>query len=155
MHHKTREAAVKRMKEANPHITDAEILIELNKMEPGPKIDDEIGEATKAIAGETYPSGRVSPPGKKLYDKWRGQWKAVQKVKNPFGNEEKIVKWQFEYLESKPNRTGIPLTVGEAEIFNNTRKMPVAGVPTEQVAIHGTKPDIFYDLTAEFQPVAM
>lgn len=154
MHHKTREAAVKKMKEQNPNITDAEITLELNKMEDNGKVNDDITEATKAIA-DTYTSGRVAPPGKKLYDKWRGQWRAIQKIKDAFSNAEKVVKWQFEYLESKPNKTGIPMSTGEADIFNTTRKMAVANVATEQLTIHGTKPDVFYDLTGEFQPVSM
>ena len=150
MHHTQKKAAIKKMKEANPEITDAEIEIQLQKLEPTVKVDDQIDEATKAIAGDTYPSGRVAPPGKKLYDKWRGQWKAIDTRKNPFGPEQTVVKWRFEYLESKPNKTGIPMSAGEAEIFNGTQENACAGVPTEQLVIHETKPEVIWDRTAEY-----
>lgn len=162
MHYKTKEAAIKRYFKEEIPVSAEVIKADYHDAEPE-DIAEIIDGVLLAITvkdkapepSSAYPSGRIAPPNKKLYDKWRGQWKATSKIKDAFSGAEKVIKWSFEYLESKPNRTGIPLSDSEADLFNTTRKMAQAGVPCEQLTPHGTKPEIIYDLSAEYKPQAI
>lgn len=118
-----------------PEVT-AEELSEILNSALSPTIND----AVSAV------NGMSMPPGKKLYDKWRGQWNATKTERVPGSKDVLYSEWTFERLETKANKTGIPLSEREYRIFNDTHFMPLGKVPTEQLYLTGDNAPIIFKL---------
>jgi hypothetical protein len=153
MHANALSAAVKR----HGHLASkAAELTEALKADPKGFSEDEIQEIFTAI---TEPVGvnkalnglPAAPAGKQLYDKWRGSWVPTKTIRNPFSGQDMVIQWRFDRLEQKANKTNIPLTEREAELFNTTRRLQSATTPTEQLYLAGTAEPIFDNLPNPFE----
>lgn len=163
MHHKTREAAVKKMKEQNPNITDAEITMELNKMEDNGKVNDETEEAAapdelkiaKARIAEleaklATPASTIAnvvgtptaPVVMKRYDMWKGEFVLSSPKTLPGTGQTLYRRVQFQFTDSKPKKS-VSVTEKDAELWNSTR-FTVRKQTTELLFPAGKKLDYWW-----------
>ena len=132
LHHKTLAAAVEKyghLSAKAPELTAA-----LKADEKG-WTDDEIQEIFDKI---TQSKPEAKPSLNKLYDKHRGEWKASKSLRNGF-----VTEWVFVPDSAGPNKTGIPMTPEQAELFNSTRRLRQGKTPTEQLYPHGQNIPIY------------
>lgn len=111
-------------------------------------IGDQIRQQLKDMGTNEGPQ---VAPGKALYDKWRGSWVPVDIVTNPFDGTKMVITWRFDRLETKPNKTNIPLTPRQAELFNTSRQLEAAITPTEQLYPAGDTTPIYHRKPNPFQ----
>ncbi len=142
MQWKKKESIVKKLREANPAITDEEIDTELAKMEPVEKLVNAVLSESETIGKDI----NGIPVGKKLYDKWRGQWVASRQERIRGSRDMLTTEWTFERLDTKANKTGIPLEDHQYATFNNGHFMALGKTATEMLYPHGDKTDPIFEL---------
>lgn len=118
MHHKTREAAITKMKKADPDISDAalEATLELMEKVASPNADLDPESVTRPAANAPQSPMVVM----KRYDIWRGEF-ALSSPKTIPGTGQTIFRRvQFQFTDPKPKKS-VSVTEKDAELWNSTR----------------------------------
>lgn len=158
MHHKTKEAAIKKLKLDNPGITDDEIQVHLEAMETPEEVNPlpgkPGGELAAALARIRELESKLPAPQShinhealakmKKYDRWRGMWVSHKEERIPGTVNKLITEWIFETLDVKPLGTGIPLHFKDYKLFNDTHFMAKGKTPTEILYPAGTKEEVVF-----------
>jgi len=93
----------------------------------------------KAISAEQ--SSRAST--KKKYDIKQGRWEAREQINNPFDGKTIVLKWEF--VPTKTLKTGVPTDSNKVAEFNESRKMRLGNIITEQM-IESDSTEPHYDI---------
>jgi hypothetical protein len=136
LHHTQKKAAIKKMKEADPNISDAAIEASLELM-------DKMSTGTQP----ELPKEEFKTVMKK-YDMWRGQLVMIKDRKVPGTGGRESTHMQFRITASKPKKTGIPLPLSgpHAAEYQNMTRFTIQQQETDMLFIEGTKGIIDFKL---------
>lgn len=140
MHHKTKEAAIAKMKKADPNISEEAIAATLELME-------NMAGALPAVA--TAPSEQIIPKAPMIKaDMWRGTLMMIKDKSIPQTGQRQITKMQFQYIDAKPKRSGIVTTQDRLDDWNQSHFSARMQV-TDMLLPAGQKLDMIFTLNED------